>query len=76
MCGRFTLRAPASVIAEQFGLLEVLAFAARFNIAPNAAGARRSRNRPVADRFLAAVGIGAFLGTGFGRRRAMDQRQG
>jgi putative SOS response-associated peptidase YedK len=34
MCGRFTLRAPASVIAEQFALFEVPAFAARFNIAP------------------------------------------
>jgi putative SOS response-associated peptidase YedK len=34
MCGRFTLRAPASVIAEQFALFEVPGFAARFNIAP------------------------------------------
>lgn len=35
MCGRFTLRTPASVIAEHFDLLEVLPFAARFNIAPS-----------------------------------------
>ena len=34
MCGRFTLRAAASVIAEQFALFEVPPFAARFNIAP------------------------------------------
>jgi putative SOS response-associated peptidase YedK len=34
MCGRFTLRTSASVIAEQFGLLAVPPFAARFNIAP------------------------------------------
>jgi putative SOS response-associated peptidase YedK len=34
MCGRFTLRASAGVIAEQFALFEVPAFAARFNIAP------------------------------------------
>ena len=34
MCGRFTLRAPASVIAEQFALFEVPPFTARFNIAP------------------------------------------
>ena len=35
MCGRFTLRAPASVIAEQFALFEAPPFAARFNIAPS-----------------------------------------
>jgi putative SOS response-associated peptidase YedK len=35
MCGRFTLRAPASVVAEQFALFEVPPFAARFNIAPS-----------------------------------------
>ena len=34
MCGRFTLRASASVIAEQFALFEVPPFTARFNIAP------------------------------------------
>jgi putative SOS response-associated peptidase YedK len=34
MCGRFTLRASASVIAEQFALFEVAPFNARFNIAP------------------------------------------
>ena len=35
MCGRFTLRASARVIAEQFGLFELPSFAARFNIAPS-----------------------------------------
>ena len=35
MCGRFTLRAPASVIAEQFALFEAPPFTARFNIAPS-----------------------------------------
>jgi putative SOS response-associated peptidase YedK len=35
MCGRFTLRAPASVIAEQFALFEVPPFTPRFNIAPS-----------------------------------------
>lgn len=34
MCGRFTLRAPASVVAEQFSLFELPPFTARFNIAP------------------------------------------
>ena len=35
MCGRFTLRAPASVVAEQFALFDVPPFAARYNIAPS-----------------------------------------
>ncbi len=35
MCGRFTLRVPASVIAEQFSVLEVPELQARFNIAPS-----------------------------------------
>jgi putative SOS response-associated peptidase YedK len=34
MCGRFTLRAPASLVAEQFGLFEMPLFLPRFNIAP------------------------------------------
>jgi putative SOS response-associated peptidase YedK len=34
MCGRFTLRASARTIAEQFGVFELPPFAARFNIAP------------------------------------------
>ena len=34
MCGRFTLRAPASAVAEQFSLFDVAPFAPRFNIAP------------------------------------------
>ncbi len=35
MCGRFTLRTPASAIAEQFSLLEVPDLQPRFNIAPS-----------------------------------------
>jgi putative SOS response-associated peptidase YedK len=34
MCGRFTLRAPASQIAEQFALFDSAEFRARYNIAP------------------------------------------
>ncbi|MGA2031747.1 MAG: SOS response-associated peptidase [Thermoguttaceae bacterium] len=35
MCGRFTLRAPASVVAEQFALFEVPPLEPRYNIAPS-----------------------------------------
>ena len=35
MCGRFTLRAPASVVAEQFAVFEAPPFGPRFNIAPS-----------------------------------------
>jgi len=35
MCGRFTLRAPASVVAGQFALFELPPLAPRFNIAPS-----------------------------------------
>jgi putative SOS response-associated peptidase YedK len=34
MCGRFTLRAPAHVLAEAFGVSEVSVISPRFNIAP------------------------------------------
>ena len=34
MCGRFTLRAPASVVAEQFAVFAMPPFTPRFNIAP------------------------------------------
>ncbi|MEN6458006.1 MAG: SOS response-associated peptidase [Thermoguttaceae bacterium] len=34
MCGRFTLRTSARAVAQQFGLLGVEPFVARFNIAP------------------------------------------
>ena len=34
MCGRFTLRSPASVIAEEFAVFELPDLQARFNIAP------------------------------------------
>lgn len=35
MCGRFTLRAPPSVVVERFSLFETPPFAPRFNIAPS-----------------------------------------
>jgi len=35
MCGRFTLRASASVIAEHFSIFELPPFSPRFNIAPS-----------------------------------------
>lgn len=35
MCGRFTLRASTSALAEQFGALAVDIFAPRFNVAPS-----------------------------------------
>jgi putative SOS response-associated peptidase YedK len=35
MCGRFTLRAAASAIAEQFAVFEAPGFAPRYNIAPS-----------------------------------------
>ena len=35
MCGRFTLRSPASIIAEEFSLLVDLPLSPRFNIAPS-----------------------------------------
>ena len=35
MCGRFTLRAPASVVAQQLGLLEVPLLEPRYNVAPS-----------------------------------------
>jgi putative SOS response-associated peptidase YedK len=35
MCGRFTLRTPANIIARHFALLEFPPFEARFNIAPS-----------------------------------------
>lgn len=34
MCGRFTLRAPTSVVAQQFALFEISPLVPRFNIAP------------------------------------------
>jgi putative SOS response-associated peptidase YedK len=34
MCGRFTLRAPASLVAEQFALFDAPPFEPRYNIAP------------------------------------------
>jgi putative SOS response-associated peptidase YedK len=52
MCGRFTLRAPASVIAEQFTVFDVAPLTARFNIAPT---------QPVP---VIRMRTGAFAGTG------------
>ena len=54
MCGRFTLRAPASVVAEQFALFEVPPFAPRFNIAPTqpVAVVRCTPQRPQTGREL------------------------
>jgi putative SOS response-associated peptidase YedK len=48
MCGRFTLRAPASVIAEQFALFEMPPFTPSFNIAPTqpVAAVRAARDQP------------------------------
>jgi putative SOS response-associated peptidase YedK len=37
MCGRFTLRAPASVLARQFEIFEMPSIGPRFNIAPTQA---------------------------------------
>ena len=37
MCGRFTLRASASVLAEQFAIFDLPPFGPRFNIAPTQA---------------------------------------
>lgn len=34
MCGRFTLRTPAAILAELFDLAEIPAWTPRFNIAP------------------------------------------
>jgi putative SOS response-associated peptidase YedK len=35
MCGRFTLRTPASIVAEQFSLFALPQFPARYNIVPS-----------------------------------------
>ncbi len=35
MCGRFTLRAPASAVAEHFALLDLSPFLPRYNVAPS-----------------------------------------
>lgn len=48
MCGRFTLRAPASVIAEEFALFDFELLRARYNIAPTqmVAAVRRLEEQP------------------------------
>jgi putative SOS response-associated peptidase YedK len=53
MCGRFTLRAPASVVAEQFSVFETPEWKARYNIAPT---------QPVAAVRLAAGGAKTAAG--------------
>ena len=54
MCGRFTLRAPASVVAAQFGLFEMPPFTPRFNVAPTqpVAVVRRSPGEAEPEREL------------------------
>jgi len=55
MCGRFTLRTPASIVAAHFGVLEVPPFAPLFNIAPTQpmAVVRHLSGEPVSPRDLA-----------------------
>ncbi len=57
MCGRFTLRAPAGVVAEEFGLLGVEPLRPRYNIAPTqpVAAIRRSPKSADAPRQLAML---------------------
>jgi putative SOS response-associated peptidase YedK len=72
MCGRFTLRAPASLVAEQFGLLDVPPLDPRYNIAPT---------QPVA--VVRTAGLGAVQeplpspvsGEGLGVRAASSPRE-
>ena len=65
MCGRFTLRTPASAVARQFGLLEVPPLEPRFNVAPSqsvAAVRMTPRRGAAAGAGLAPLGPGARLG--------------
>jgi len=64
MCGRFTLRAPASVVAEQFALFEMPPFAPRFNIAPTqpVAVVRAVGERPPPERELVWLRWGLIPG--------------
>jgi putative SOS response-associated peptidase YedK len=53
MCGRFTLRTPASAVAEQFALAEIPPLQPRFNVAPTQAVAVvRQKSTSPADREL------------------------
>jgi len=54
MCGRFTLRASASVVAEQFAVFDTPPFGPRFNIAPTqpVAVVRLAPEQPEAEREL------------------------
>jgi putative SOS response-associated peptidase YedK len=54
MCGRFTLRAPASLVAEQFALFDVPPLGPRYNIAPT---------QPVAVVRPAGAGVEKVTGT-------------
>ena len=60
MCGRFTLRTPASLIAEQFSVLEVPDLQPRFNIAPSqpVAAVRMSSPLPPGEGGAPAAGRG------------------
>lgn len=57
MCGRFTLRSPASLVAEQFALAEMPRLEPRYNIAPTqpVAVLRVAPGAGAADRRLAMV---------------------
>ena len=54
MCGRFTLRAPASIVAEQFAVLDADPLEPRFNIAPTqtVVAVRREPERDASSRRL------------------------
>jgi putative SOS response-associated peptidase YedK len=63
MCGRFTLRAPASVVAEQFSIFEIPSWKARYNIAPSQpVAAVRSADIAAATRELAWLRWGLIPG--------------
>lgn len=52
MCARYTLRAPAGMLAERFGLAQVPYLVARYNIAP-------SQPIPVVGTEAGGRGVGA-----------------
>ena len=57
MCGRFTLRAPASVLAQQFAVFDMPPIGPRFNIAPTQAVpvVRMNPREPEPQRELVAL---------------------
>lgn len=64
MCGRYTLRAPASAIVSQFGLRELFELVARHNIAPTqqVLAVRRAESAPAEQASHAAAGSAARQG--------------